>query len=168
MLCSFFVPVGNSNIVWLHLAIASKADQFWWRHEVLITAVFLSGILYQVFLFTLVSCTYVTFWRRSWCNGYCSRKWTRWHKFKSLWMVCIPLFSRQLWINSRACWSLQHKSSKRCSERTFYSELLNFTRKLNLGSYPARVGGRVRKYIDSSISLAQNHGRDTLVNFNLA
>ena len=53
-------------------------------------------------------------------NGYHSRKWTRWYKFKSwtrliafhivlipLGKVWIQLFSLQLWVNSRADWFLQ-------------------------------------------------------------
>ena len=52
-----------------------------------------------------------------WCNGYRRRKWTRWHEFKSwtrlitfhiaiipLGKVWMPLFSLQLWVNSRADW----------------------------------------------------------------
>ena len=55
-----------------------------------------------------------------WCNGYCHRKWTWWHKFKSwtrliafhvalipLGKVGIQLFSLQLWVNSRTDWVLQ-------------------------------------------------------------
>ena len=60
-------------------------------------------------------------WRRClWCNGYCRRKWTRRHEFKT-WMrliafhialiplgkVWIWLFSLQLWVNSWADWFLQ-------------------------------------------------------------
>ena len=54
-------------------------------------------------------------WRCPWCNGYCRRKWTRRHEFKSwtrqiafhialipLGKVWIQLFSLQLWVNSRA------------------------------------------------------------------
>ena len=53
-------------------------------------------------------------WRCLWCNGYCRRKWTRQHEFKSwtrliafhialipLGKVWIQLFSLQLWLNSR-------------------------------------------------------------------
>ena len=54
-------------------------------------------------------------WRCPWCSRYCRRKWTRRHEFKSwtrliafhialipLGKVWIQLFSRQLWVNSRA------------------------------------------------------------------
>ena len=59
-------------------------------------------------------------WRFPWCNGYCHRKWTWWHEFKSwtrliafhielipLGKIWIKLFSLQLWVNSRADWVLQ-------------------------------------------------------------
>ena len=55
-----------------------------------------------------------------WCNGYRHRKWTRQHEFKSwtrliafhislipLGKVWIQIFSRQLWVNSRADCVLQ-------------------------------------------------------------
>ena len=62
---------------------------------------------------------YVFVRKCSWCNGYCNRKWTQWHKFKS-WTVfltfhiaLIPLktvwsqlFSFQLWVRGRAVWVL--------------------------------------------------------------
>ena len=54
------------------------------------------------------------------CNGYCCRKWTRRHEFKSwtrltafhialipLGKVWSQLFSLQLWVNSRTDWVLQ-------------------------------------------------------------
>ena len=57
----------------------------------------------------------IIIWRCSWCNGYCRRKWTQRHEFKSwtrliafhialipLGKVRIQLFSLQLWVNSRA------------------------------------------------------------------
>ena len=62
-------------------------------------------------------------WRCPWCNGYRRRKWTRRHEFKpwrrliafhialiplgTLGKVWIPLFSHQLWVNSRTDWFLQ-------------------------------------------------------------
>ena len=59
-------------------------------------------------------------WRYPWCNGYCRRKWTRQHEFKSwtrliafhiaqipLGKVWIQLFSLQLWVNSWTDWVLQ-------------------------------------------------------------
>ena len=64
--------------------------------------------------------TIKNFWRCPWCNGYCRRKWTRRHEFKSwtrlipfhialipLGKVWIQLFSLQLWVNSRTDWVLQ-------------------------------------------------------------
>ena len=63
---------------------------------------------------------YIYIGRCLWCNGYCRRKWTRWHVFKTwtrliafhielipLGMVLIQLFSLQLWVNSRTDWFLQ-------------------------------------------------------------
>ena len=66
-------------------------------------------------------CLSESVWKREslcvnkWCNGYCRRKWTRWHEFKSwprliafhialipLGKVWIQLFPLQLWVNSRA------------------------------------------------------------------
>ena len=59
--------------------------------------------------------------RCPWCNGYCRRKWTWRHEFKSrtrliafhialipLGKVWIQLFSLQLWVNSRADWFFSH------------------------------------------------------------
>ena len=58
---------------------------------------------------------YGVLWRCPWCNGYCRRKWTRRHEFKSwtrlitfhialipVGKVWIQLFSLHLWVNSRA------------------------------------------------------------------
>ena len=65
-----------------------------------------------------------------WCNSYCRRKWTQRYEFKSwtkliafhivvipLGKVWIQLFSFQLWINSRADWTLEHRLGKQSKRR---------------------------------------------------
>ena len=76
--------------------------------------------LRNIFSIWFVSIYYKLYklWRCPWCNGYCRRKWTRRHEFKSLTrliafhIALIPL--RKVWIQlfsrqqcSRADWVLQ-------------------------------------------------------------
>ena len=90
------------------------------------TAVFIRPKCFPVYLLNMLaqSAGAVEYtdciWRCLWYNGYCRRKWTRRHEFKSwtrliafhialipLGKVSIQLFSLQLWVNSMADWVLQ-------------------------------------------------------------
>ena len=107
---------------------------------------------------------YPEFFRRSWQNSYCCRRWTRWFEFKS-WTrlfvftfvlippgkVWIQLFSLQLWVNNRANWYLQfwydnrfRKMKTQNSKQLFFCDCSRGwpTAPFSVATIPRRTGGR--------------------------